>query len=327
MGTVKGGSITDISGLMVGSACDEEAATGVTLVLPDRPAYAACDVRGGGPGTRETDALALHTLVGQVDALVLAGGSVYGLAAADEVAARLGSMGRGFALTQQPGVPVSPIVPGAILYDLNNGGNKSWGHEPPYRRLGAEALANVSNVVKEGQVGAGRGATAGAYPGGLGTASQRSERGHVIGAIAAVNSFGSPYLPGTKSFWAAPFEVDGEFGGRPWPTLPVAQGFPPDTKAAAVRQATTLVVLATDAPLLPTDLKRLAIMAQLGLGRAVRPAHGPTDGDVVFAISTASEEAKSSLALVTELGTLAADVVARAIARGVYHAEAGGKEK
>ncbi|MCQ8186375.1 P1 family peptidase [Parvularcula maris] len=321
MRTAASGSLTDVPGLKVGCAADEEARTGVTVILPDRPARAACDVRGGGPGTRETDALALSTLVDRIDALTLAGGSVYGLAAADQVAAALGAKGRGFGLSKAEGVPVSPIVPAAILYDLANGGDKAWGTDPPYRRLAAQALADIGTIVPEGRAGAGFGALAGAHPGGQGTASARSANGHVVGALAAVNSFGSPYLPGTNAFWAAPYEVEAEFGGRAWPELPIAEGFPPDTKAAAVRQATTLVVLATDAPLSAPDLKRLAIMAQDGLARALRPAHGPTDGDVIFALSTAEKGEGANLALLTELGSLAGDVVARAIARGVYHAE------
>jgi L-aminopeptidase/D-esterase-like protein len=324
MSTSAGGSLTDVPGIEVGCAADEKARTGVTVILPKRPARAACDVRGGGPGTRETDALGLATLVDRIDALVLAGGSVYGLAAADQVAAELGASGRGFGLTGAEGVPVSPIVPAAILYDLANGGDKSWGAEPPYRRLAGEALGLMGSLVPEGQAGAGFGALAGTHPGGQGTASARSRDGFVLGAIAAVNSFGSPYLPGTNAFWAAPYEVGGEFGGRSWPSLPIKGGLPPDTKLAAVRQATTLVALATDAPLSAPDLKRLAIMAQDGLARALRPAHGPTDGDVVFALSTAADAAAAgSLALVTELGSLAGDVTARAIARGVYHAEGG----
>ncbi|WP_198912279.1 P1 family peptidase [Parvularcula mediterranea] len=313
-------SIADVAGIKVGNASDPLAKTGVTVLLPDAPLRAAVDVRGGGPGTRETDALALDTLVDRIDALTLAGGSVYGLAAADEVAAVLGARGQGFGLI--PGVPVSPIVPAAILYDLANGGEKGWGEEPPYRRLAREALEAASDDVSLGAVGAGTGATAGDHPGGLGTASFLSSEGYTVAALAAVNSFGSPYVPGTDSFWAAPFEIGDEFGGRGMPERAGAAGFPPDTKAAALaRQNTSLIVVATDADLSAADLKPLAVMAQDGLARAVRPAHGPTDGDIVFAVSTCTKEVPQPLMTLTELGSIAGDVVARACARGAFAAE------
>lgn len=316
-------SISDISGIKVGSAHDIAAQTGVSVILPDAPLCAAVDVRGGGPGTRETDALALDTLVDRIDALVLSGGSVYGLAAADAVAARLGAARRGFGLVENEAVPVSPIVPAAILYDLANGGDKAWGELPPYRALALQAMEAASTDVILGKAGAGFGAGAGAHPGGLGSASAQSLGGFTVGALAAVNSFGSPFVPDTDQFWAAPYEVGDEFGGKGFPPSASAQGFPTDTKAAAMaRGNTTLVVVATDADLGAPDLKRLAVMAQDGLARALRPAHGPTDGDVVFAVSTCEKPVESTLATVTELGSIAGDVVARAIARGVYEASA-----
>lgn len=314
--------ITDVAGVRVGHADDERVRTGVSVLLADRPLRAAVDVRGGGPGTRETEALGLETLVDRIDALVLAGGSVYGLAAADAVCRRLGAAGQGFSLVDMPAVPVTPIVPAAILYDLANGGAKDWGEAPPYGALGEVALAAATELFGLGAVGAGAGATAGAHPGGLGSASWVSSQGFTVGALAAVNSFGSPYVPGTKQFWAAPFEVNGEFGGRGIPPDPSVRGFPPDSKVgAAVRANTTLAVVATDADLGAADLRRIAMMAQDGLARAIRPAHGPTDGDTVFAISTADKPVSAPLGAVTELGTLAADVLARAVARGVFAAE------
>ena len=321
MSTARRNTIADVKGIQVGSAHDEGARTGVTVILPDAPLRAAVDVRGGGPGTRETDALALDTLVDRIDALVLSGGSVYGLGAADAVAAKLGAERKGFGLVDNPSVPVSPIVPSAILYDLANGGDKSWGENPPYAALAREALKAVGSDVVLGDAGAGYGAGAGAHEGGLGSASALSMGGYTVAALAAVNSFGSPFVPGTDQFWAAPFEVGAEFGGRGFPADASAQGFPADTKAAAMaRGNTTLVVVATDADLSAPDLKRLAVMAQDGLARALRPAHGPTDGDIVFAVSTCTKDVPSALPTVTELGTLAGDVVARAIARGVYEA-------
>lgn len=313
--------ITDVAGLKVGQAQDETARTGVTVIAPDAPVRAAVDVRGGGPGTRETDALALDTLVDRIDALVLSGGSVYGLAAADAVCRQMGAEGRGFSLVIEAGVPVTPIVPAAILYDLNNDGAKDWGTTPPYASLGEEALGAAATVFSLGRAGAGYGAAAGAHAGGIGSASWISESGYTVGAIAAVNSFGSPYVPGTNHFWAAPYEVDGEFGGRGLPPGVHAHGFPPDTKAAAVRTNTTIAAIATDADLSASDLKRIAVMAQDGLARAIRPAHGPADGDVIFVLSTCTRPVASPLAAVTEIGHLAGDVMARAIARGVFEAE------
>lgn len=315
--------ITDIEGLRVGSSVDQRARTGVTVLLPEAPARAAVDVRGGGPGTRETDALALENLVDRVDAVVLSGGSVYGLAAADTVSRKLGAARKGFSLVEAPGVPVSPIVPSAILFDLANGGDKKWGETPPYARLGDEALAAAEVVFPLGAHGAGAGATAGVHPGGLGSASFITESGYTVGALVAVNAFGSPYIPGTNQFWAAPYELDGEYGGRGMSLSGPVRDLPTDTKlAGAGRENTTIAVIATDADLTAAELKRLAIMAQDGLARALRPAHGPTDGDVVFALSTGARALPDPrLAGILQLGTVAGDVLARAIARGVYMAE------
>ncbi len=317
-------AITDVPGIKVGHATDSACRTGVTLVLPERACVAAADVRGGGPGTRETDALALTGLVGMVDAIVLSGGSVYGLGAADAVAAALGAQRRGFSLVADAAVPVSPIVPAAILYDLNNGGNKAWGETPPYAHLGRGALAAVGDGSEVGAIGAGTGARAGAHPGGLGTASIKLAEGWTVGAIVAVNSFGSPYVPGTRQFWSAPFELGAEFGGRGVASASGITGMPPDTKLAGrSRENTTIAVIATDAPLSRADCQRVAIMAQDGLARAIRPIHAPTDGDTIFALSTAEAAATPLNTLgVLEIGNAAADVLARAVARGVFAAEA-----
>ena len=311
--------LTDVGGIAVGCAQDETARTGVTVVLPDEAAVCAADVRGGGPGTRETDALRLEGLVERADAIVLAGGSVYGLGAADAVTAALGARARGFSLVDAPGVPVSPIVPAAILYDLANGGQKGWGEAPPYAALGRSALGAARGAVPLGAAGAGFGATAGAGRGGQGSASW-TEAGTTLAALAAVNSFGSVYAPGTDRFWAAPWEQGAEFGGRGAPNAAGVAGLPPDTKLAAGTN-TTLAVVATDAALTKAQAQRLAVMAQDGLARAIRPAHGPTDGDVVFVLST-GRGAPASLLDLLRLGTTAGDVLARAVARGVYAAEA-----
>ena len=320
----KNNSLTDIAGLRVGQAADADVKTGVTVVLPDERAVCAVDVRGGGPGTRETDALAAHTLVDAVDAIVLSGGSSYGLASADGVAAALGARGRGFALMDLPGVPRSPVVPSAILYDLANGGNKAWGDQPPYRALGRAALDAVSETVEEGRAGAGFGAMAGAHPGGTGTASLVTDSGYSVAALVCVNSFGSVTLPGEGDvYWAWPFEIEGEFGGgRP----PPGWSMPPQDWGAAkfnpgARENTTIAVVATDAILTPAQAHRLAIMAQDGFARAIRPVHTPFDGDVVFALSTGREALPDAAELtLTELGAAAADTLARAIARGVHAA-------
>lgn len=314
--------ITDVPGLRVGSAQDARVRTGVTVILPDAPAIVAGDVRGGGPGTRETDLLDPSTLVDRADAVVLAGGSSYGLGAADGVAAWLGARGRGFRLANRDGVPPSPIVPAAILYDLANGGDKNWGEEPPYRRLGIDAVTLATGApVALGRHGAGAGAMAGAEKGGLGSASYMTDDGFIIGALIAVNSFGSVRRPGSQVFWAAPFELDDEFGGAAvnGARVAAAADLPPDTKlaAAAARANTTIGAVAVNANLTQAEARRLAIMAQDGLARAIRPAHGPTDGDVLFALATGAAPASDPLTL-TRLGLIAADCVARAIARAVY---------
>jgi len=318
-------SLTDIAGLRVGQVHDAAVRTGVTVIVPDERAVCAVDVRGGGPGTRETDALASHTLVDAVDAIVLSGGSSYGLGAADGVAAALGARGNGFALFDMPGVPRSPVVPSAILYDLANGGDKAWGEEPPYRALGKAALAAASDTVELGAFGAGHGARAGLHPGGTGTASlDLSGEGGRVAALVCVNSFGSATLPGADDvYWAWPHEIDGEFGGDRPPAdwRPAPEDWGAAKMQPGPRENTTIAVVATDVALTPAQAKRLAIMAQDGLARAIRPVHTPFDGDVVFALSTAArplgEGAEAHLA---RLGSAAADCLARAVARGVHAA-------
>jgi L-aminopeptidase/D-esterase-like protein len=314
--------ITDVAGLKVGAAIDRGARTGVTVILPDERAVAAVDARGGAPGTRETDVLASDTLVTEIDAVVLAGGSVYGLAAADGVTAWLGARGRGYGLVPRAGVPRSPVVPAAILFDLANGGDKAWGEQPPYAALGREAVAAAGRHFELGTAGAGAGAMAGALKGGLGSASAVTSDGFTVGALAAVNSFGSVVAPGGRAFWAAPYEIDGEFGGLP---LGASRAGPDDwgqaKRALEPGSNTTIACVATDAALTPAQARRIAIMAQDGLARAVRPAHAPFDGDVVFALSTGRLAlAEPFDMLIARLGALAADCLARAIARGVYEA-------
>jgi len=312
--------ITDVPGVMVGNAEDLRVKTGVTVLLPTSAAVIAGDVRGGGPGTRETDLLDPSTLVDRADAVVLSGGSSYGLGAADGVATWLGTRKRGFQLTQLPGVPPSPIVPAAILYDLVNGGDKNWGDAPPYAALGRKACDNAGAPLRQGLTGAGAGARAGAGAGGLGSVSFALKGGVVVGALMAVNSFGSAKIPGTGAFWAAPYEIGEEFGGG-WPTAkPSAADLPADTKFASARANTTIGVVAVNLDLTQAEARRIAIMAQSGLSRAIRPVHGPTDGDVIFVLATGGRRCEGPLDL-TRIGSIAADCVARAIARAVFEAE------
>jgi L-aminopeptidase/D-esterase-like protein len=316
--------LTDVDGLSVGQAADAKSRTGVTVIVPDARAVCAVDVRGGGPGTRETDALNAWNLVHTVDAVVLSGGSVYGLAAADGVAAWLGARGRGFSLAPSRAVPPSPIVPAAILYDLANQGDKNWGTDPPYRHLGIDAITRASREFALGTEGAVYGAGAGGLKGGIGSASWRSFDGMTVGAIVAVNSFGSVVVPGGKHFWSAPFEVDHEFGGLgPAPNVVAPEDWGLAKANPGARANTTLACVATDVALDADETKRLAIMAQDGLARAIRPAHSPFDGDVVFALSTgrvALPSASIRPFVVARLGAIAADVLARAVARGVFAA-------
>jgi L-aminopeptidase/D-esterase-like protein len=313
--------ITDVAGLTVGQAQDTAVRTGVTVLLPDERAICAVDVRGGGPGTRETDALNPENLVDAVDAVVLSGGSSYGLAAADGVTAWLGAQGRGFGLIDIPGVPRSPVVPGAILFDLANGGDKGWGLEPPYRRLGIAACEAAAPDFDLGTAGAGYGAMAGQLKGGIGSASIVTDDGMTVGAIVAVNSFGSVVGGDGRTFWAAPFEIDAEFGGFGSAGLSVAPDDWGLSKAAPSPRNTTIAAVATDAALTPAQAKRIAVMAQDGLARAIRPVHAPFDGDVVFALSTARRPLPEPETLaIARIGALAADCLARAIARAVYEA-------
>lgn len=311
--------ITDVPGIAVGNAEDHRARTGVTVVLPDPPAVCAVDVRGGAPGTRETDALDPTCLIEQVHGVVLAGGSAFGLDAASGAVGWLAERGIGF----PAGDARIPIVPGAILFDLANGGDKGWGDIPPYRELGRRACAAAGPDFHLGNAGAGLGATAGRLKGGLGSASfvvpREGAEPLTVGALAAVNSLGSVTMPDSGVFWAWPFEQDGEFGGPVAPEL--FRPAPPEVSVKGVLGAnTTLVVVATDAALSKAQAQRVAIMAQDGLARAIRPAHTPLDGDTVFVLATGRVPLTRLPDDLCLLGSLAADSVARAIARGVYEA-------
>jgi len=320
--------ITDVPGLRVGHATDEACRSGVTVLLVDGFWAASVDVRGGGPGTRETEALAPENVVGRAHAIVLSGGSVFGLGAADGVTAALSARGHGLHL--KPGAPAIPLVPAAVLHDLANGGDKDWGLEPPYRRLGMAAVDAAASSFVLGGVGAGRGAMAGLIPGGIGSTSLDLGDGLLVGALVAANPIGSTLMPDRRTFWAWPFEIDGEFGARqPQPQPAVTEPLPDQSRLAALGRSqaganTTLAVIACNADLTSAECKRIAMMAHDGLARAVRPAHTPFDGDTVFALAGGQLGLGSGNARQVQIGRLgsaAADCLARAIARAVYTAE------
>jgi len=309
--------ITDVPGLKVGHAQDMRLGSGSTAIIFDEPAVGSVDLRGGAPGTRESALLDPTQTIEGVDAITLSGGSAFGLDAASGVQAWLKEQGRGFAV----GPSRVPVVPAAIVFDLNNGGDKNWGRFPPYRELGYAAAAAAAHEFALGSVGAGTGPTTVNCKGGLGSASAQSPDGHTVGALAVVNAVGSVLIGPGPWFWAAPFEQNGEFGGLGLPNPFPAGALEPRTKITP-RVSTTLVAVATDAVLNKAQAKRLAIMAQSGLSRAIYPVHTPLDGDVVFAVSTGRKPLADPMLALTRLGALAANVVARAIARGVFAATA-----
>jgi L-aminopeptidase/D-esterase-like protein len=281
---------TDVTGLRIGHAQDSRINTGVTVIIPDSPVVMAVDIRGGAPGTRDTPALDSGNLVERVHGLVLSGGSVFGLAAADAVTCWLSEQGIGLpskALT-------IPVVPQAILFDLGNGGDKAWGMDPPYRQLALQACQALGTACQQGRIGAGYGATAGSRPGGIGSACVTTPAGHSVSALIAVNSFGEVYAG------------EPPMGEVPLPKVPL------------VGQNTTIGVVATDAPLTKAQAQRLALMAQDGLARCIRPIHTQFDGDTLFALSTAAEGVPPVDPLtLSVLGTLAADCVVTAVRRAV----------
>lgn len=322
--------ITDVDSIRVGQAEDQKAWSGVSVILFDNPAVAAVDVRGGAPGTRDTDALNPSCLVDRVDAIVLSGGSVFGLGASSAVTDTLASRGIGFPI----GPARAPIVPSAVLFDLLNGGDKGWGEKSPYWNLGRTALDAAALDFKLGCAGAGFGAKAGPFKGGLGSASSISGDGLQIGAIVAVNCVGTAVMPGQSSFWAWPFEQANEMGGQPIPTAPIDfnsaaeawTGSPLDSLTNQAGENTTIGVVATNARLTKAEAQRVAIMAQDGYARSIRPVHTPFDGDTVFAASTGTwgADIQERADLVNRIGLVAADCLARAVARGVYEATALG---
>ena len=310
-------SLTDLAGVAVGHATDLRLGSGVTAVVFAEAATASVAIHGGAPGTRDTALLEPEMTVERVDAIVLSGGSTFGLDAGGGAQAALREAGRGFVLG---GVRI-PLAPCAILFDLANGGDKDWGRFPPYGGMGYDAVrAAMAGPFALGTVGAGTGATTATVKGGLGSASAVTSGGHVVAALVAVNAVGTATIGDTAHFWAAPFECDAEFGGRGWPAR-FAPGHVAFLAKGGTATATTIGLVATDAALSKSQCKRLAIMAHDGLARAVLPAHAPTDGDTMFAASTGRRALVDPREL-TEIGHVATQVVARAIARGVYEATA-----
>ncbi|QPC87893.1 peptidase T4 [Mesorhizobium sp. NBSH29] len=311
--------ITDVAGISVGNAADPELKSGTTVVLCDEPAVAGVQVLGGAPGTRETDLLEPHNSVEAIHALVLSGGSAFGLDAASGVQAFLREKRIGFELGGQ----IIPLVPAAILFDLINGGNKDWGRYPPYRDLGYQAAENAGENFELGTKGAGYGATTSGLKGGLGSASTKLDSGITVGALVAANPTGSVTVGSTRNFWAAPFEIGDEFGGLGFP-----DPFPADAQDLSIKYRlmaraganTTIAVIATDAVLTKGAAKRLAIAAHDGFARAIWPTHTPVDGDLVFGLATGKSGVSPSPDTALDLYAAAGATMARAIARAVFSA-------
>ena len=311
--------ITDVAGLRVGNAEDERIKSGVTVVIPDAPVVAGVQVLGGAPGTRETDALEPYNSLEAVHGVVLSGGSAFGLDAASGVQAALREDGVGVAVRGQR----VPIVPGAILFDLLNGGDKDWGRYPPYRELAYAATRGAGLDFSIGSTGAGSGALSAGLKGGLGSASTILPNGVTVGALVAANPLGSVTISQTRHFWAAPFEIGDEFGG-----LGLPQPLPADAseirwkfeEMATASGNTTIAVIATDAVLSKAAAKRLAIAAHDGFTRAIWPSHTQGDGDLIFALATGASGIEIDEMQALQLHAVAGTTMARAIARGVYAA-------
>lgn len=309
--------ITDVAGLCVGNAHDLALKSGVTVLTSDAPMMASYHVMGGAPGTRDTELLDPDKTVQTVDAFVLSGGSAFGLDAASGVVKRLRETGRGFRV----GAHHVPIVPTAILFDLMNAGDKNW-TDNPYPKLGEAAYDACGTTFELGTQGAGFGALCGIMKGGLGSASFRLDADAHVGALIAANPIGNVTDHTGRHFWAAPFEVDGEYGGVGSPNS-AGQGQSLDqTKLGRLieRANTTIGIVATELTLSKAELKRLAVVAHDGLARAIVPSHLPMDGDLIFAVSTQKIKHNPTSIEFAELCHSAALCVSRATARGIYNA-------
>ena len=332
--------ITDVSGVQVGHAEDYKIGTGVTVITGDNPFSAAVDVRGGGPGTRETDMLNLENSIGRADAIVLSGGSAYGLDASSEIQDLLRDDGKGYQL----GKAIIPLVPSAVIFDLNINDNphvNKIGHRSPWRNLANQAYKSCSNNFLLGSYGAGCGATTATLKGGQGSSSwkQKYSNGqeYTVGAIVINNAVGNPLLNKGPCFLSGYLEIDKEFGGYGTSNenfdhvirskrLPRSIGI--EDTFNQISSNTVIGVVATDAPLSRINLKRLAIMAHDGIAKSLTPAHTPMDGDTIFAIST-HQNNKSELDNIDILamGSRISDCVARACNRAVYEAVSTIKSK
>jgi D-aminopeptidase len=302
--------ITDVTGLRVGNADDPRLRSGVTVLTADQPFIAAVHVMGGSPGTRETDLLAPDRMVQDIDAIFLSGGSAFGLDAGQGVMQGLREAGRGFAV----GPVRVPIVPGAIVFDLLNGGDKDW-VQSPYPDLGRRAFDAAAPDFALGTAGAGFGALTGTLKGGLGSASSVLPSGLTVGALVVVNALGQATVGETPHFWAAPWEEGTEFGGLgPAPM----QRHDAPLPRKRLGEATTIAIVATDATLTKAQAHRMAVAAHDGMARALHPSHTPLDGDLVFSVATGTNPLMDPLTDSFQLGHAAATCLARAIARAVY---------
>ena len=312
--------ITDVTGVLIGNSHDEIMKSGVSVFTSDKRFAAAVTVLGGAPGTRETDLLESDKLVEKIDAIVLSGGSAFGLDAATGVVDCLRKENRGYPLKD---INI-PIVPSAILADLFNGGDDQW-EENPYRNLGKLAFNSISNSFEIGTIGAGYGATTSNLKGGLGSASIVLGNGATVGALVAVNPSGSVVTDGSNSFWATPFEIGDEFGGKEF--IPPKNIFTEyhrgddAAKDAFSIDNTTIAIVATDLELSKVELKRISVAAHDGMSRAILPSHTPYDGDLIFAASTGRKKIKIEPSDIYNIGNAAAICLSRAIARGVYEAK------
>jgi len=304
--------ITDVDGILVGNAHDPALRTGSTVLTSDAPFTASVHVMGGAPGSRETDLLAPENTVPGVDAFVLSGGSAFGLDAASGVTEALRKAGVGFVADGHN----VPIVPAAIIFDLSSGGDKTW-DQNPYGELGRTAVGTLTADFALGTAGAGTGATAGGLKGGIGSASVVLDDGIIVGALVAVNARGSVLSGASGQFWAAPFEQDGEFGGRGICTDPAPA---PTFSKGSPREATTIGIVATNADISKADAKRIAVAAHDGYARSIIPAHTPFDGDLIFSLATKEVPVADGPMGIARIGHAAAVATARAVARGVYEA-------
>jgi len=314
----KSNDLTDIEGILVGHYTDTKAVSGVTVVVCPKGAVAGVDIRGSAPGTRETDVLAPHNLVEKAQAVVLSGGSVFGLSAADGVTRWLAEEGYGFPLDQGF---VAPIVPAAVLYDLGRGKDFIPPISADWGRWACEGAGDYK--VQTGSVGAGTGALSHSIKGGLGTASLILDSGITVAALVAVNSDGSVINPDSGRPWEIGLEIDAEFGDQGKRAVKLPK--PPQPEPV---KNTTLGVIATDAALSATQAQKVAQMAHDGMARAIRPSHTMFDGDTIFCLATGKKElpeapgffiAPRALAL-NELGHAAANCLSRAIIHAILNA-------